>query len=181
MTFADHILSFNQSLQLSHSLLPPGIEAMNPFGEPSVKRLTELFYRKYFSDERKRHMIIGINPGRFGGGVHEDQLLGRKKREEGSGNHPLDEVAVAVSDHGKVIDTAKTDARGRVLFKSPAIIKRVFNIEPATMPWIAAPYSLRAGSARCARAARRRARAGRRQRHSSVFPASPRATPSSTG
>ena len=31
------------------------------------------------------------------------------------------------------IDTS----RGRVLFKSPAIIKRVFNIEPATMPWIA--------------------------------------------
>ncbi len=31
------------------------------------------------------------------------------------------------------IDTA----RGRVLFKSPAAIHRVFNIEPATLPWIA--------------------------------------------
>ena len=30
------------------------------------------------------------------------------------------------------IDTA----RGRLLFKSPAIIRRVFNVEPATMPWI---------------------------------------------
>jgi hypothetical protein len=30
------------------------------------------------------------------------------------------------------IDTA----RGRVLFKSPAVIRRVFNVEPATLPWI---------------------------------------------
>jgi hypothetical protein len=30
------------------------------------------------------------------------------------------------------IDTA----RGRVLFKSPAVIRRVFNMEPATLPWI---------------------------------------------
>ncbi len=69
MTFVDKILAFNQSLQLNNSLLPPGIEAMNPLGVPSVKQLTELFYRKYFTDERKRYMIIGINPGRFGGGV----------------------------------------------------------------------------------------------------------------
>jgi hypothetical protein len=26
--------------------------------------------------------------------------------------------------------------RGRILFKSPAVIRRVFNIEPATLPWI---------------------------------------------
>lgn len=30
------------------------------------------------------------------------------------------------------IDTA----RGRLLFKSPAVIRRVFNLEPATLPWI---------------------------------------------
>ncbi|HEV7820823.1 MAG TPA: VOC family protein [Burkholderiales bacterium] len=30
------------------------------------------------------------------------------------------------------IDTA----RGRLLFKSPAVIRRVFNVEPATLPWI---------------------------------------------
>ena len=27
-------------------------------------------------------------------------------------------------------------ARGRLLFKSPAAIRRVFNVEPATLPWI---------------------------------------------
>ncbi len=27
-------------------------------------------------------------------------------------------------------------ARGRLLFKSPAVIRRVFNVEPATLPWI---------------------------------------------
>jgi hypothetical protein len=30
------------------------------------------------------------------------------------------------------IDTA----RGRLLFKSPAVIQRIFNVEPATLPWI---------------------------------------------
>ncbi|MDB5811809.1 MAG: hypothetical protein JWN94_3931 [Betaproteobacteria bacterium] len=30
------------------------------------------------------------------------------------------------------IDTA----RGRILFKSPAVIRRVFNVEPTTLPWI---------------------------------------------
>lgn len=69
MTFADKILAFNQSLQLSNDILPEGINVMNPLGVPSVKKLTEVFYRKYFSDDRKRYMIIGINPGRFGGGV----------------------------------------------------------------------------------------------------------------
>jgi len=69
MTFADKILSFNQSLNLNNDILPPGIKAMNPFGEPAVKRLTEQFYRKYFSDNLDRCIVIGINPGRFGGGV----------------------------------------------------------------------------------------------------------------
>src|SRR6185312_8848582 len=27
------------------------------------------FYRKYYNDHNKRHIILGINPGRFGGGV----------------------------------------------------------------------------------------------------------------
>ena len=32
---------------------------------------------------------------------------------------PIDEVTVLVTDHGKAIDSAKTDARGRVLFPVP--------------------------------------------------------------
>ncbi|HEY4786000.1 MAG TPA: uracil-DNA glycosylase family protein [Bacteroidales bacterium] len=69
MNFAEKVLQFNQSLFLDNSLLPQGIEVMNPFRNPEIGRITGNFYRKFFSDERKRHLIIGINPGRFGGGV----------------------------------------------------------------------------------------------------------------
>jgi hypothetical protein len=69
MTFAEKVLSFNQSLQLDQKLLPSGVEVMNPFHVAAIQQLTGQFYRKFFSDNRERHMIIGINPGRFGGGV----------------------------------------------------------------------------------------------------------------
>lgn len=69
MTFADKILQFNQSLRFDKTLLPLGVEVMNPFGYVDVQRLTSEFYRKFFSDKEERFMIIGINPGRFGGGV----------------------------------------------------------------------------------------------------------------
>lgn len=69
MTFADKILEFNRTLTLDKSILPDGIDVMNPFGDPDVQLLTKLFYQKYFADDRKRYMVIGINPGRFGGGT----------------------------------------------------------------------------------------------------------------
>ncbi len=69
MNFAEQILAFNQSLVIDESLLPEGIAVMNPFRDERVLQITQTFYRKYFDDNQKRFMIIGINPGRFGGGV----------------------------------------------------------------------------------------------------------------
>jgi hypothetical protein len=69
MTFAEKVLHFNRNLSLPDSLLPEGIRAMNPFNDPEVIRITEEFYRKYYSDNNERYFIIGINPGRFGAGV----------------------------------------------------------------------------------------------------------------
>jgi hypothetical protein len=43
---------------------------MNPFRENSkVMDTVSLFYRKYYNDYRDRHLILGINPGRFGAGT----------------------------------------------------------------------------------------------------------------
>src|SRR5580698_2224499 len=43
---------------------------MNPFKEnPDVNTLMEQFYKKFYNDDLRRHLILGINPGRFGGGV----------------------------------------------------------------------------------------------------------------
>jgi len=43
---------------------------MNPFKEnPEVIAIMEQFYKKFYDDNGKRHLILGINPGRFGSGV----------------------------------------------------------------------------------------------------------------
>ena len=64
--FADRIIDFNRSLRLD-APLPPDVSVMNPFAEsPLARRLSEAFYRKFYSDEQPRHAILGINPGRFG-------------------------------------------------------------------------------------------------------------------
>jgi hypothetical protein len=66
---ASNIIAFNKTLEFSGNL-PPGIRIMNPFKEnPEALRASSVFYKKYYSDQRKRHLILGINPGRFGGGL----------------------------------------------------------------------------------------------------------------
>jgi len=68
MIFADHILSFLKSLHLDIGL-PDEIEVMNPFTDKITMQVCTQFYKKYYSDNKERRMIIGINPGRFGAGV----------------------------------------------------------------------------------------------------------------
>lgn len=42
---------------------------MNPYRDPSAFALCKKFYEKYYGDAQNRILILGINPGRFGGGV----------------------------------------------------------------------------------------------------------------
>ncbi|QHS59186.1 SMUG2 DNA glycosylase family protein [Chitinophaga agri] len=68
-TFADHVIDFNTHLQYTGTL-PPGIRIMNPFREqPQVMNIMQQFYRKYYSDNDQRRVIMGINPGRLGSGA----------------------------------------------------------------------------------------------------------------
>ena len=67
-TQAESILKFYRQLKPSFEL-PETIDIMNPFLEHRSWQLTELFYKKFYSDRKKRIFIFGINPGRFGGGV----------------------------------------------------------------------------------------------------------------
>ncbi|MCK9411718.1 MAG: DUF4918 family protein [Prolixibacteraceae bacterium] len=68
-TFADRVIAFNRSLEFNGPL-PLGIGIMNPFREnEQILPVSSVFYRKYYSDNRPRHLILGINPGRFGAGV----------------------------------------------------------------------------------------------------------------
>jgi hypothetical protein len=70
MTFADRVIAFNRHLTYTGGPLPKGIRIMNPFSESEqVLRIADTFYHKYYDDKKPRHLILGINPGRFGGGL----------------------------------------------------------------------------------------------------------------
>jgi hypothetical protein len=69
-SFAAKAIKFHKTLHYTGDPLPDGITIMNPFREnPAVLPIIEQFYNKYFNDHYKRHIILGINPGRFGGGL----------------------------------------------------------------------------------------------------------------
>ncbi|GAA4315111.1 uracil-DNA glycosylase family protein [Compostibacter hankyongensis] len=70
MTFAEKAIRFHRQLEYTGAPLPPDIRVMNPFQTPGpALQIMETFYRKYFSDNRPRRIILGINPGRFGAGL----------------------------------------------------------------------------------------------------------------
>jgi hypothetical protein len=65
---AKKILDFYSSLSID-ARLPKGVGYMNPYRDKKAFDACSLFYRKFYHDTRKRRMILGINPGRFGGGI----------------------------------------------------------------------------------------------------------------
>ena len=69
MDFASRIITFTEKLTYTGAPLPKGIRVMNPYREtPGIKEAVDIFYRKYYADDKPRHFILGINPGRLGGG-----------------------------------------------------------------------------------------------------------------
>jgi len=70
MTLADKIIQFIEQLRYTGDPLPPGIRIMNPYRESEqALEISKIFYRKFYNDNNKRHLILGINPGRFGAGL----------------------------------------------------------------------------------------------------------------
>jgi len=69
-TFGEKIAAFNRQLEYRGASLPPGIRIMNPFREfEQTLVVADEFYHKYYNDYNSRLLILGINPGRFGGGL----------------------------------------------------------------------------------------------------------------
>lgn len=68
MTIAGKIIPFLFNLKFDHTL-PHDIKVMHPFKIPEVQDVVKQFYNKFYNDRQPRKMIIGINPGRFGGGI----------------------------------------------------------------------------------------------------------------
>jgi hypothetical protein len=68
MYFADKVLSFYKSLDVPVRL-PKPVTALNPYQDKTAFALCTQFYKKYYSDNRQRRIILGINPGRYGAGL----------------------------------------------------------------------------------------------------------------
>ena len=71
LMLADRLLQQVLSFSLNQVILPKGIGVLDPFNGPNadeVRRIVTLFHRTYYSDDRPRTLMLGINPGRLGAG-----------------------------------------------------------------------------------------------------------------
>ena len=68
MNFADNILHFLFNLKIPFKL-PKDVEVLDAHQRKDVQEVCTSFYKKFYNDDEKRHVLIGINPGRFGGGI----------------------------------------------------------------------------------------------------------------
>jgi hypothetical protein len=65
---SEKLIHFYQSLRPPKNL-PKGIEILFPQRDPQVIELIKKFFEKYFNDTKPRHLMLGINPGRYGAGI----------------------------------------------------------------------------------------------------------------
>lgn len=71
MTIADRLLKHVLSFSLEHIDLPETVGVLDPFNGPNaseVRRIVTLFHKKFYSDNKPRTLMLGINPGRLGAG-----------------------------------------------------------------------------------------------------------------
>jgi len=70
MNRAAAILSFIDQLDFSTAGLPAGIGLLNPYRDSAeIRETTRQFFNKFYNDEDKGILLLGINPGRFGAGI----------------------------------------------------------------------------------------------------------------
>lgn len=152
-SFAAKAIDFHKNLHYNGDPLPDGISIMNPFREnPKVLPIIEQFYNKYFNDHNERNIILGINPGRFGGGLTGIPFTDPKRLQseysiqyEGPVTHEVSSVFVheVINAYGGLkkfygdlyinspcpLGFTKVDERGREknynYYDSPALVKAV--------------------------------------------------------
>ena len=66
--FSNNIIEFLFHLAIPFKL-PKDVEVLDAHQRKDVQQVCTSFYKKYYNDNNKRRVFIGINPGRFGGGV----------------------------------------------------------------------------------------------------------------
>ena len=86
-TLAQQLINFYQHLKPPH--LPKGFGILHPQPEPQVIEVVKQFFQKFYSDNKSRKLMLGINPGRFGAGVTGINFTGPRQLKENCGiDHP---------------------------------------------------------------------------------------------
>jgi hypothetical protein len=83
-TWSIELYNFYKSLQ-PQDTLPNDIEWLYPQQNPQVMLLLKQFLDKFFNDKQERHLLLGINPGRFGAGVTGVNFTAPKQLKEDCG------------------------------------------------------------------------------------------------
>ncbi|TAL42891.1 MAG: DUF4918 family protein [Chitinophagaceae bacterium] len=81
---AEKIIHFYKHLQLPTDL-PVDVEILFPQKNKEVMIVVSRFFKKYFSDNKERTIIFGINPGRFGAGTTGINFTAPKQLKENCG------------------------------------------------------------------------------------------------
>ncbi len=68
MSFQQIVSELYACLKIPESI-PEGVEVLNPYTNVTTRNMVQHFFDKYYSDQHPRVLLIGINPGRFGGGL----------------------------------------------------------------------------------------------------------------
>lgn len=66
--FSEKYYDFLEKLKITGPL-PDETELLYPYDDPGVRQGVRSFFDRFYRDEAPRTFLIGINPGRFGGGV----------------------------------------------------------------------------------------------------------------
>lgn len=68
MYFSTKAANYFLNLKTPDKILK-GISIINPYESGEVRKIVNEFFTKFYSDNKERLFMIGINPGRFGGGL----------------------------------------------------------------------------------------------------------------
>lgn len=83
MSLATKLIKFYLNLQ--PPALPAGIGILFPQQQKQVQNITKQFFKKFYSDNNARRMLLGINPGRFGAGITGINFTAPKQLQENCG------------------------------------------------------------------------------------------------
>ena len=80
-TWAEFLFRFYTNLNPPENL-PDDVRWLYPQGRQDVLTILKVFLQKYYADDRKRVLLLGINPGRYGAGITGINFTAPKQLKE---------------------------------------------------------------------------------------------------